>query len=73
MVFKIKVVYSLQRHLVAGRSNGCVVPILFSLLSIEINQKLFVGKSSGGGGGGGLAKLLEGDTPCTAHRAISKK
>lgn len=50
VIFKIMVVYSLQRHLVAGRSNGCVVPILFSLLSIEINQKLFVGKSSGVGG-----------------------
>lgn len=49
MVFKVKVVYSLQRHLVAGRSNGFVAPILLSLLSVEINQKLFVGKSSGEG------------------------
>lgn len=70
MIFKIMVVYSLQWHLVAGRSNGCVAPTLFSLLSIEINQKLFAGKSSGGWG---EAKLLEGDTPRTAHRAISKK
>lgn len=49
MVFKVKVVYSLQQHLVAGRSNGCIAPILFSLPSVEINQKLFVGKSSGEG------------------------
>lgn len=55
MVFKIKVVYSLQRHLVVERSNGCAVPTLLSLCVENQDWK---------------AKLLEGDTRQPVHTQL---